>query len=392
MKGRHARLFVGVMLSLSENKVWVTKLFTALLLHAFQFLCGKYPGMPCKVLLSALLLLLFIRCGAQSQYKVMAIGFYNCENFFDTIHDPNKHDEEFTPGGSYHYTGAVYKQKVHNIAQVMQKMGTDVTPDGAAIIGMAEVENDNVLKDLVAQPELSSRNYKYAWFYTPDERGISVAMLYNPKYLQVLGAAPVHVPLETIGQKRPTRDVLHVYGILAGDTVHILVNHWPSKSGGEAASAPGRRLAATVDKQLVDSLLGVSLQTKILILGDLNDNPDGEGVAKILCARANKEDVELKNIYNPWINMYKKGLGTESFMGEWNLIDQVMLSGAFLRNDNNKWRYYNAEIYNRDFLVNKIGTYKGLPHRSFTAAHNWDNGYSDHFPVLVYLVEKAPAP
>ncbi len=336
-------------------------------------------------------LFLLLCCGtsiAQTQYKVAAIGFYNCENFFDIYDDTAKKDDDFTPHGEYHYDSTVYRQKLHNVATVFSKMGTDVTPDGPAIIGLAELENDNVLKDIISEPLLKDRHYKYVWYYTPDERGISTAMLYNPKYLTVLISRPLHVPLESLGQRRPTRDVLYVCGILAGDTVHILVNHWPSKSGGEAASAPGRRLAATVNKKISDSLFHRDPNSKIIIMGDLNDNPTSEGVLQVLRAQAEKEDVRPSGIYNPWINLYKKGYGTESYAGEWNLIDQIMVSGAFLKNPNDKWRYYSCEIFNRDFLLNRMGKDKGLPHRSFTISSVWDNGFSDHFPVLVYLVEK----
>ena len=352
-----------------------------------QFLCKK--NIVIKVgILSVLLLLLQIHSIGQDRYKIVAIGSYNCENMFDTIDDSTKQDEEFTPDGAYHYTESVYRQKLHNIATVIGQMGIDKTPDGPAVVGLVEVENGTVLKDLTDQPEIKSRHYKIVWFPTPDERGISTAMLYNPKYFTILSAAPVHVPLEKLGQKRPTRDILHVSGILSGDTVHILVNHWPSKSGGEAASAPGRKLAASVDKKIIDSLLGVNANTKILLLGDLNDNPTSDGVINVLKAVAKKEDTKLTGIYNPWIDMYKKGLGTESYQGEWNLIDQIMLSGAFLKNNNNKWKYYSCEIFNREFLKNKFGRDQGLPHRSFTISQTWDNGYSDHFPVLTYLVEK----
>ncbi len=341
-----------------------------------------------KILLSSFIFVSAITAKAQlAQYKVLAVGFYNVENFFDTIHDPNKKDEDFTPEGSYHYNTEIYNQKLHNIASVFQKLGTDVTPDGPAIIGMAEVENDNVLKDIVQQPEIKNRNYKYAWFYTPDERGISVAMLYNPKYFKLISSEPVHVPLESLGQKRPTRDILHVYGVLAGDTVHVLVNHWPSKSGGEAASAPGRKLAASVNKKIFDSIIAANANAKVLIMGDLNDNPNSEGVIEVLNAKDEKGETELTDIYNPWIKMYKRGIGTESYQGEWNLIDQIMISGSFIKNNNNKWKYYKEEIFNRDFLVNKIGQYKGLPHRSF-AGPKWINGYSDHFPVVMYFIEK----
>ena len=337
-----------------------------------------------KVLLSSLFLLIFVTTFAQKKkvFKVIAIGSYNCENFFDTIHDPNKKDEETTP------TPKDYLQKQHNIATVIEAMGKDITPDGCALVGLVEVENDNVLKDLIAQPELKDRHYKYEWFYTPDERGISTAMLYNPKYFRVLKSEPLHVATESLAGKRTTRDILHVCGVLAGDTVHVLINHWPSKSGGEAASAPGRRLAANVAKRVVDSLLFKDPDNKIIIMGDLNDNPTSEGVVDILNAKAEKKDVELNGIYNPWIKMYKQGMGTENYQHEWNLIDQIMVSGSWLVNNNKKWKYYNAEIFNKDFLVYHIGYNKGLPHRSYTYAHVWDNGYSDHFPVLMYLIEK----
>ena len=335
-----------------------------------------------KVLLVGLFLLLFINARAQKEYKVIAIGFYNCENFFDTIHDPNKKDQETTPAGKD------YLQKQHNIATVIEALGKDVTPDGAAMVGLAEVENNNVLNDLVAQPELSARHYKYEWYYTPDERGISTALLYNPKYLKVIKSNPIHVATENLPGKRPTRDILHVYAVLAGDTVHIFVNHWPSKSGGEAASAPGRKLAASIAKKAIDSILNINPDTKILFMGDLNDNTTSEGVVDILNAQKEKKDVELNGIYNPFINMEKKGLGSYNYQHEWEIIDQIMVSGAFLKNNNQKWKYYNADIFNKDFLVYHLSYNKGLPHRSYTATHVWDNGYSDHFPVLVYLVEK----
>lgn len=325
---------------------------------------------------------------AQQKAKVIAIGSYNCENLFDTTDDPLKKDDDFTPKGVYQYNAEVYSQKLHNIADVLGKIGTDVTPDGAAIIGLVEIENDKVLADLVAQKEIRHRNYRYCWHPTPDARGISTAMLYNPKYFRVLSSSSVYVPLETIGSKRPTRAVLYVCGILAADTMHILVNHWPSKSGGEAASAPGRKLAASVNKRLVDSIIAVNAMAKVMLMGDLNDNPNSEPVLNILNAKANKDEVPYSGIYNPWIRMYKKGLGTEIYRGEWGLIDQIMLTGAFVNAEDKGWHFYNAEIYNRSFLTNKIGADKGSPHRSFTQAQVWDNGYSDHFPVLIYLTKR----
>jgi len=329
-----------------------------------------------------------VSTNAQSKMSVIAIASYNCENLFDTLDNPEKKDDDFTPAGQYHYNTAVYTQKLHNITTVIQKLGTDMTPDGAAIVGLVEVENGRVLNDLVAQPEIRGRRYQYCWFPTPDERGISTAMLFNPRYFTVLHAQPVMVPLETIGMTRPTRSILYVTGILAGDTIHVMVNHWPSKSGGEAASEPGRRLAGSVVRKLVDSLAMAVPSSRVLIMGDLNDNPDAASVITELKAKADVEGLVASDIYNPWINMYKKGLGTENYHGEWGLIDQVMMTGTLVHAPKDRWHFYKADIFNRDFLTHRLGSQRGLPHRSFTAAQVWDNGYSDHFPVLIYLVKE----
>lgn len=327
--------------------------------------------------------------GQSNRYKVTAIGFYNVENFFDTTDDPNKKDEDFTPNGPYHNTWEVYTQKLHNIASVIEKMGTDLTPDGVAILGLAELENDVVLKGLITQPELAKRNYRYVWYPTPDERGISTAMIYNPGYFKVLSSHPVHVPLETLGMTRPTRDILYVCGSLAGDTVHVLVNHWPSKSGGAKVSEPGRMLAASVCRKIVDSLEAATGNAKVVIMGDLNDDPMSRPVQKELVVSEEKDHLKGSQLYNPWIKLHKQGLGSENYRGEWHLIDQVMLSAALVNDPNDKWKYYNAQIFNKDFLKYQFGTNKGLPHRSYTIAQVWDNGYSDHFPVLVYLIERS---
>ena len=338
--------------------------------------------------LACLFAMLCISTFAQQKMGVIAIGSYNCENLFDTLDNPDKKDEDFTPNGPYHYNSSVYTQKLHNIASTIQKIGTDLTPDGAAIVGLVEVENNRVLNDLVSQPELKDRHYRYCWFPPPDERGISTAMLFNPRYFSVLSAEPVMVPLETIGMNRPTRSILHVTGILAGDTIHVLVNHWPSKSGGEAASGPGRRLAGSVVRRLVDSLSKSTSGAKVLIMGDLNDNPDAASVIEELKAKDEQKHLAPGDIYHPWIKMYKKGLGTENYHGEWGLIDQIMMTGTLVHAPKDKWHFYRAEIFNRDFLTHRIGVERGLPHRSFTAAQVWDNGYSDHFPVLIYLVKE----
>ena len=343
-----------------------------------------------KKLIFFIELCLFFGCCAEAQnkYKVLAVGFYNVENLFNPENDPTKLDDDFTPNGDYHYTEEVYHQKLHNIATVLQRLGTDVTADGAVIIGIAEIENDKAINDLLSQPEIKARNYKYIWYPTPDVRGISTAMIYNPKYFHVISSQPLYVHLETVGQPRPTRNVLYIKGVLAGsDTIHVLVNHWPSRSGGESETMPHRAVAAAVDKRIVDSLLILNVNTKIILMGDLNDNPTDASVIKVLKAKADTANLMLSDIYNPWIKVYKSGTGTETFQGHWNLLDQIMVSGAFLKNNNHKWRYYKQQIFKKDFLMNAMGPDQGTPHRSFDVNRQWDNGYSDHFPTVIYLVQ-----
>jgi hypothetical protein len=341
-------------------------------------------------LLCLILLISSFTASAQktfSHYQVCAVAFYNFENLFDTLNDPYKFDDDFTPSGDYHYSSQIYQAKLHNLATVLQQLGTDVTPDGPAIVGTAEVENDQVLQDLVKQPELRDRNYRFVHFESPDSRGIDVAMLYNPKYFIVLRAEALRTDISQSGEKGGrTRDVLHVTGILAGDTTHVFVNHWPSRRGGEAGSAPLRAIAAGVSKRVIDSLMLLNKATRVLVMGDLNDDPTSPSVVKVLGAKGNKEKITDGALYNPWSAFLAKGIGTLAYNDSWNLFDQIMLSSGWLKPDGKHWRYYKAEIFNRDFLREKFGLYKGYPHRSFDGT-NWINGYSDHFPVLVYLIK-----
>lgn len=323
----------------------------------------------------------FSGCAQKTDEHDIAVAFYNCENFFDTVHNPAKEDEEFTPGGKYRYTQKIYGQKLHNIATVMQSMGG---ADGPAIIGMAEVENSTVLNDLVHQPELERRNYKYEWFDGPDPRGINVAMLYNPKYFVVIKAEPLHVDLTGINARSLTRDILHVYGVLSGDTVHVFVNHWPSRRGGEDESGPKRAVAARIDKEAVESIMRKNPNAKIMLLGDFNDNPTDNSIAGILGAKGEKNEVAATGLYDPWVSIYKSGSGTEEYQHSWNLFDQVIISGAFLQNKNHKLHYNKAEIFKPDFIIDHYKGHEGEPKRSFVGTH-WINGYSDHFPVILYL-------
>jgi endonuclease/exonuclease/phosphatase family metal-dependent hydrolase len=322
-------------------------------------------------------------CSAQkSGSHNISVAFYNCENFFDIVRNPKKEDEEFTPAGKYHYTKAIYEQKLHNIATVIQSMGGE---DGPAVVGLAEVENNIVLSDLTHQPELEKRHYRYEWFDGPDPRGINVAMLYNPRYFRVLRSEPLPVDLSGTGGKSLTRDILHVYGILAGDTVHLFINHWPSRRGGEEQSSAKRAVAARVNRDAINKLMNKDPHARVILMGDLNDNPTDNSVADVLAAKENPAEATGRSLFDPFTKMYKSGMGTEAYRHTWNLFDQVILSAAFL-DGKHHLRYEKAEIYKPDFIVDHYKGHEGEPHRSFVGTR-WINGYSDHFPVILYFYQ-----
>lgn len=338
--------------------------------------------------LSLLLLLLTPHARAQQHLQATAIGFYNMENLFDPADDPKKFDGDFTPRGSYRYTEAVYKKKLHNLATVLSQIAVDKIPEGLALIGVAEVENKKVLQDLVKQPELSNRNYQIVHFESPDIRGIDVALLYRSADFKVLEAQALPVILKQKNKRIYTRDILYVKGVLTGtDTLHIMVGHWPSRRGGEAASRWKRKRAAEVCKTRLDSITAINPQAIVIIMGDLNDDPVSPAVTKTLGATGNEKELSPGGLYNPWLKFYSKGIGTSAYNDSWNLFDQIIVSSGFMQQNKNGWRFHKAEIFKRSFLMTQFGRYKGYPHRSFSGT-TWIDGYSDHLPVYIYLVKE----
>lgn len=337
------------------------------------------------------LLLLFTGISAtwaqQKDFLINAVAFYNLENLFDTEDDPYKNDDDFTPSGANSYTEELYQKKLHNLAQVISKLAIDKVPDGPSIIGVAEIENDRVLQDLINQPELKNRNYRFVHFDGPDHRSIDCGLLYHPAYFKVITATALPVPIEEKGKKEATRDILYVTGQMGNDTLHILINHWPSRRGGEAATVWKRAVAAGINKQLADSLLAKNNNTKIIIMGDLNDDPVSPSVTKTLGAKGDRKKVFPGELFNPWMEFYKNGLGTLGYNDSWNLFDQIIISYGFIQSEVHKWRYYQAEIFNRKFMINQFGRYKGYPHRSFSG-NTWIDGYSDHFPTILYFIQE----
>lgn len=332
----------------------------------------------------SILLIFIIKVNAQEK-NLIAVGFYNLENFYDTLNDPNTDDDEFTPNGANAYTPEVFKKKIENLSDVIAQMGMDQTKDGMAFFGVAEIENASVLKALCNSPKLKSRNLKVVHFEGPDGRGVDCGFIYNPKLFKVLASESLTVPVET--GDRPTRDVLHVVGVLVTDTVHVFVNHWPSRRGGEAATREKRKIAAGVSKKVIDSLMAINPNTKVFDMGDLNDDPTNKSLTEVLQAKGKLEDVKEGGMFNPWMSFYKKGLGSMAYNDAWSLFDQCIISYGLINQQNAGLVYDHAEVFSRSFMVEKFGQYKGYPKRSYSGG-NWNDGYSDHFPTIIFLKSK----
>ena len=342
------------------------------------------------VLLLAVAFCLFangLHAQQQQAYKIGLVGFYNLENLFDTINDPLINDEEFLPEGSNQWNTEKYLTKLQNMAYSISTIGTDYTPDGVAVLGVSEIENRTVLEDLVAQPEIAGRNYQIVHYDSPDRRGVDVALLYNPKYLQVTGTKSYR----TVVPDQPdfiTRDQLLVSGLFDGEPMHFIVMHWPSRYGGEKRSLPGRVAAATLCRHITDSLLAEDPNAKVIMMGDYNDYPDNKSITKYLRAVGDRKRMKEGDYFNPMYELHEKGFGTNYFNDVPGVLDQTILTPALLPGDYSTYQYKNAKVHNKEFLKQHGGRYNGFPFRTF-ASGVWMGGYSDHFPVYVILLKKA---
>ena len=287
----------------------------------------------------ALLLCITLGASAQKKFNLYAVGFYNQENLFDTCHDEGKRDYDFLPNGSYKWNGLKYTHKLRNMAQAIADLGTDKLPGiGCAIVGMSEVENSKVLDDLTAQAPLKQRGYKYVHVEGPDRRGIDCAMLYNPRFFTVKNVRLVpYVPEEPKDSNFITRGFLTVSG-------------------------------------------------------DMNDDPTNKSMTEALSCKPTIEKTGKDDMYNPWYNLLtKQGKGTLFYNGTWNLFDQIVMTPNLLNANGSKdfstLKYFQHQIHIRPYLIQSEGRYKGAPKRT-TAGGVWLDGYSDHLPVVVYLVKE----
>ena len=338
--------------------------------------------------------ILFIICvlatsAQEKKFKINTVAFYNLENLFDTINDPNKFDEYSPIMELKSNQGEAYRRKVHNMAKVIADIGYTDTKNTPSIIGLCEIENKTVLDDIVNDSLLRHKDYGIIHYDSSDSRGIDVALLYQKKIFTPLSTSSHELKIyDDQNQKRVyTRDQLLVSGQLEDDLIHIIVNHWPSRRGGEAKSRPKRIAAAKLNKHLLDSLHMINPYAKVFIMGDLNDNPNNASVKNILDPKTDKSKVSLKSLYNPFSDFFRDGLGTTAYRDSWSLFDQIMMTTPLLDKNYHSYRFYKAGIFNKYYLIDQKGKYKGYPFRSWSNG-SFSNGYSDHFPVYIYLVKE----
>ncbi len=342
----------------------------------------------------------------EKKYSIHTLAFYNLENFYDTINDPKTRDDEWV------YTKAFFIDKQDNIAKVLSLLGKGENPNNSpTIIGLAEVENRLVLEALVKNPLLIAKDYGIIHYDSPDKRGIDCAFLYQKKYFKPTSFT--NVPLyiyendtkatskkdkketETeiddsveegeTSKRIYTRDQILMTGLLEGEEINFIVNHWPSRRGGEKISSNLREMAASLNVKIIDSLQKINPDAKIISMGDLNDGPLNNSLKKILNAKGDKKEVEKGGIYNPSEMMFKNGNATLFYRDAGDLFDQIFMTEPLIRNDYSSFRYWKARIFNPPFLIQKTGQYKGYPLRN---NYSLTAGFSDHFPVYIYLIKE----
>ncbi len=317
---------------------------------------------------------------AHSTPKKISVAFYNLENLFDTEDDPNTFDDDYTSEGYKNWNGKRYSNKLRKLSRVISQIGIKETEEAPILLGVAEVENKEVLSNLIATKHLKDLNYDIVHYDSPDERGIDVGLLYRKDYFEVLDSETVSVYLESeLGERDYTRDILHVTGNLQGVKTHILVNHWPSRRSGVEESEPKRITAAQKNRSIVEKVQAQNPDARIIIMGDFNDGPHNTSI---------KNHLVQKDLYNPMVFLNTRYEGSLNHDFEWYLFDQIILSTNFMRLHDNPLTYEMSNIYNEHYLTEFKGRFKGNPFRTY-AGRKYLGGYSDHFPV--YCVFKNPS-
>lgn len=306
--------------------------------------------------------------------NVQRVAFYNVENLFDIMDDPTGHDEEFLPTAKKEWTQERYEKKLNQLAQVFVEL------ELPTIIGLCEVENEGVMRDLATQTALKKARYKTVHFESPDYRGIDVGLLYKKKCFEVLDKSIIRITFpEKIVSDYTTRDVLLVKGLLhKKDEVYFFVNHWPSRRGGLKASSPKREYVAAQVRKKVEEIYAINPDANIILMGDFNDEPDNKSVEEVLIASSILE--------NAMTELDEKGLGTYNYRGNWNMIDQFIISKN-MDEKSHSLHLLKADILTADYLYYDNKKYGKTPTRTY-GGNRYFGGYSDHLPIFIDLYQR----
>jgi len=338
------------------------------------------------VFLSALLL---TQQMSAQKYDTLLVAFYNQENLFNAVDDPENDDAEFLPSAKKEWTQERYEKKMFNMARVIRSMNYNYGPD---IIGFCEVENQNVLEAMVAK-HFSDLHYQVVYAESPDKRGIDVGLIFKKDKFTFLS---MNADTVFLSDRYPTRLILNANLLSKSkDTLHIFVNHWPSRRGGAEASAKNRIAAANTLKMSIDKYFSNSTKANIIAMGDFNDEPVDVSIKETLnalpisCAEIIKlPKFSYKNLYNLAYSKKINGEGSYKYQSEWDMIDQIIISGNLLTNKSFHLLCNSFEIYKPAFIVTHSGKYKGAPFPTYGGVR-YLGGYSDHFPVLAkFLLTK----
>lgn len=317
----------------------------------------------------------------EDAYKIM---FYNVENLFDTENDSLKNDEEFLPSGDRYWTKSKYFNKLNNIYKVIIAVGKWNPP---AIVGICEIENRSVLNDLVNNTPLVKFEYQVIHHESPDRRGIDVGLLYRDDFFKPLYDKAITVNFAENPDYK-TRDILYVKGIANNtDTLHIFVNHWPSRWSGQLESEGNRVTAAQTLKNNVDSIFKINPNANIIIMGDFNDTPVNKSLKDVLKANLNYNSIETNQLYNlSYLLEQTQNIGSHKYQGEWTMLDQFIVSGFLLDKKNKVYSTLNdVHVFNQDFLMEPDESFYGYkPYRTFIG-YRYNGGYSDHLPIYLIL-------
>ena len=328
---------------------------------------------------------------SQKQYTIRTVAFYNFENLFDTINDTSKKDELSPIMEIKTSKSKIYWDKIKKLSEVILQIGTEKAKNCPVILGVAEIENEAVLKDLVTSENLRKKDYGIIHFDSPDGRGIDVGLLYQKQYFKPVHFEVFNPNIYVANKKIKTRDILWVNGFLDDEEVNIIVNHWPSRRGGEAKSRPSREKAAFKVTQIVEKIRGINEDAKIIIMGDFNDDPTNTSFKKVLNTKSENTNLKRNDLYNPYEKMFSKGINTLGFRDNINLFDQIIVSASLVNTQNNNsfnnYTLFKSAVFNKRFLTQKKGRYKGYPFRSFSNG-KYTGGYSDHYPVYMHLIKE----